>query len=266
MSHRRTREGEGERRSGSQETGCGDGEASPGMGWHRRWSASESAPAIPSSSRSKPCAPCARPTGCSRRRWRSTSSAGPSRSSAKRRRRCTSSGSSSTMRRDGGREVYGDAAREIAAALDRDERVAFVTLGDPNVYSTFSSLAREVRALPPGRGGRDRPRDHGVPGPRRPGRARRPRRHRVALADHRGRRPRGARRRAHDRARAVVVYKGGRHLPAIAKRLAAAGRLDGAVVGELLGLPASAPAPSTRSPTRPASYLATVIVPPAGRP
>ena len=53
------------------------------------------------------------------------------------------------MRRDGGREVYGDAAREIAAALDRDERVAFATLGDPNIYSTFSSLAREVRALCP---------------------------------------------------------------------------------------------------------------------
>ena len=32
MRHRRFREGEGERRSGSQETGCGDGEASHGDG------------------------------------------------------------------------------------------------------------------------------------------------------------------------------------------------------------------------------------------
>src|SRR2546426_142239 len=36
---------------------------------------------------------------------------------------------------------------------------------------------------------------------------------------------------------AVVVYKGGRHLPAMAERLRAAGRDGGAVVGELLGLP-----------------------------
>ena len=54
-----------------------------------------------------------------------------------------------TMRRDGDSTVYADAARRIAAALDRDERVAFATLGDPNIYSTFSSLARAVRALCP---------------------------------------------------------------------------------------------------------------------
>ena len=69
-----------------------------------------------------------------------------------------------------------------------------------------------------------------------------------------------------DRARAVAVYKGGRHLPAIAKRLAAAGRLDGAVAGELLGLPGERAGPLDEVADAPASYLATVLVPPAGRP
>jgi precorrin-2 methylase len=62
---------------------------------------------------------------------------------------------------------------------------------------------------------------------------------------------------------AVVVYKGGRHLPGIARRLAAAGRLEGAVVGELLGLPGQRVAPAADVADAPATYLATVIVPPA---
>src|SRR6202020_3156197 len=40
-----------------------------------------------------------------------------------------------------------------------------------------------------------------------------------------------------DPERAVVIYKGGRYLPAIAALLADHGRLEGAVYGELLGLP-----------------------------
>ena len=33
--------------------------------------------------------------------------------------------------------------------LDAGERVALITLGDPNVYSTFSSVAERVAALRP---------------------------------------------------------------------------------------------------------------------
>jgi precorrin-2/cobalt-factor-2 C20-methyltransferase len=171
-----------------------------------------------------------------------------------------------TMRRDGGREVYGEAAREIAAALDRDERVGFATLGDPNIYSTFSSLAREVRALCP-----DTPIETvaGIMAFQ-------------ALAARAGfvvlegtetlslitalDGPDALDHALTDRARAVAVYKGGRHLPAIAKRLAAAGRLDGAVAGELLGLPGERAGPLDELADSPASYLATVLVPPAGRP
>jgi len=169
------------------------------------------------------------------------------------------------MRRDGGPDVYADAAHRIAAALQDGARVAFATLGDPNIYSTFSSLARGVRARCPevavetvagimafqalaARAGfvllegtetlalitaLDGPDD---------------------LDDALG-----------DPTRAVAVYKGGRHLPAIAKCLADAGRLEGAVAGELLGLPGERAGPLDELAGAPASYLATVLVPPGSR-
>ncbi len=65
-----------------------------------------------------------------------------------------------------------------------------------------------------------------------------------------------------DERRTVVVYKGGRYLHEIAELLALRGRLDGAVVGELLGLPGERIEPLAKVADRPASYLATVIVPP----
>src|SRR5262249_52126281 len=68
-----------------------------------------------------------------------------------------------------------------------------------------------------------------------------------------------------DPTRAVAVYKGGRHLPAIAKRLADAGRLDGAVAGELLGRPGGGAAPRAGPAGAPAGYLAPVLAPPGSR-
>src|SRR6266511_443141 len=161
-----------------------------------------------------------------------------------------------TMRRGGDSTVYADAARRIAAALDRDERVAFATLGDPNIYSTFSSLAREVRALCP-----DAPIES-VAGIM----AFQALAARAGFVVLEGTETFSLITALDDRARAVAVYKGGRHLPAIAKRLAAAGRLDGAVAGELLGLPGERAGPLDELADAPASYLATVLVPPAGRP
>jgi precorrin-2/cobalt-factor-2 C20-methyltransferase len=64
---------------------------------------------------------------------------------------------------------------------------------------------------------------------------------------------------------AVVVYKGGRHLPAVAAALDRAGRLEGAVFGELLGLPGERIEQVRDVADRPATYLATVIVPPKRR-
>ena len=64
-----------------------------------------------------------------------------------------------------------------------------------------------------------------------------------------------------DGSRAVVVYKGGRHVGAVAGRLRDAGRLEGSVLGELLGLPGERIAPVADVADRPASYLSALIVP-----
>lgn len=160
---------------------------------------------------------------------------------------------------------HAEAADALLPALDADERVAFVTLGDPNVYSTFSSLAAAVRARRPDTA------IETVPGI-------------MAFQDLAARTgtvvlddteqlslvtaldgPEPLAEALADPTRALVVYKGGRHLPAIAAELARHGRLDGAVMGELLGLPGELVAPLADVADRPATYLATVIVPPGGR-
>jgi precorrin-2/cobalt-factor-2 C20-methyltransferase len=154
------------------------------------------------------------------------------------------------------------AAGRLVEHLDAGERVAFVTLGDPNLYSTVSSVVATVRALRPA-----------VPVETVPGimafqdlaaRAG------TVVAD-------GAEvltvvtgldgTAAFDDALAdptagVVVYKGGHHLPELADRLRRAGRLDGAVVGELLGLDGERVCPVAERAGERASYLATVVVPP----
>lgn len=67
---------------------------------------------------------------------------------------------------------------------------------------------------------------------------------------------------AGDPSAAVVVYKGGGRLPELADRLEALGRLDGSVLGELLGLPGGRVVPLAEAAQQPASYLATIVVPP----
>lgn len=154
------------------------------------------------------------------------------------------------------------AAHRVIEHLDRGEHVAFVTLGDPNIYSTFSSIAERVAAARPHVPIRT------VVGimafqelAARSGTVVVDGTERLALvtllddAQHL------------DEAlaqpdQAVVIYKGGRHLPAVAAKLRALGRLDGAVVGELLGLPGERLSAVADVADRPASYLATVVVPP----
>jgi precorrin-2/cobalt-factor-2 C20-methyltransferase len=163
------------------------------------------------------------------------------------------------------------AASHLAAAgrllpwLHDGQHVAFVTLGDPNIYSTFPSLVRALAVL--GWHGRVAT----IPG--------------ItafqALAAATGTvlldgteslslvtaldgvdRVEAA---LADPDRAVVVYKGGRHIGAVAQLLAAHGRLAGAVFGERLGLDDERVGPLDAVGDGPASYLATVVVPPSGR-
>ena len=161
-----------------------------------------------------------------------------------------------------------DEAIEVAGARVTDcaragERVAFVTLGDPNVYSTFSAVAEVVARLAPT-----------IPVVTVPGimafQELAARAGTVLVDGHEsllllpahGGDGDAVAEAAGVADRAVVIYKGGRHLPALAERLDAAGRLDGAVLGELLGLPGQRVADLRSVADRPVSYLATMIVPP----
>ena len=159
----------------------------------------------------------------------------------------------------------GEAADVVVAGLDAGQRVVFVTLGDPNIYSTFSSVAARVRELRP------EAEIETVPGimafqelAARSGTVVLRDTERLALVTALDG-PDALAGALADPDQAVVVYKGGRHLPAMAKALASAGRLDGAVFGELMGLPGERVVPVAEAAEGPAAYLATVIVPPSGR-
>jgi precorrin-2/cobalt-factor-2 C20-methyltransferase len=160
------------------------------------------------------------------------------------------------------------AAGTVVAHLDAGERVAFVTLGDPGVYSTFGSLAEAVRARRPA-----------VPIDVVPGimafqdLASRTvttlvdgTEHLVLVPAHEAAADDRLQAAVADPGAAVVVYKGGAHIDAIASALSARDRLDGALLGELLGLPGGRISPVAEAAGKPASYLATVIVPPVRKP
>jgi precorrin-2/cobalt-factor-2 C20-methyltransferase len=162
------------------------------------------------------------------------------------------------------RESAWDAAADAVVAAFRAsaETVAFATIGDPAVYSTFAYLAQTVRERVPHVEVRT------VPGV-------------TAMQDLASRAGvslcegeeslvlfpmTGGLDRYRDLLRGgdtVVAYKGGRHLPEMLALLGAEGRLDGAVVGSGLGLDgervlaARDVAAGERAP-----YLTTVIAPP----
>src|SRR4051794_34090122 len=153
------------------------------------------------------------------------------------------------------------AARVVAGYLDAGQEVAFVTLGDPLTYSTFTSVAAAVRERRPATVVEQVP---GIMAFQ-------------ALAARTGTTVTDERQRVVIRTAldgedvdvdlaqpdvTVVLYKGGRRLPDLAKSAAAAGRLSGAVAGELLGMPGERiGALADLAADGPASYLATVIVP-----
>ena len=155
-----------------------------------------------------------------------------------------------------------DAAADILIGdLDRGQVVAFLTLGDPNVYSTFPALARRVAARRPA-----------VPVATVPGimsfqelaaetgTVLAEGDERVELVTMRD--DLSAVDAALERPDCtVVLYRGGRHVPAVAERLRAHRRLDGAVIGEMMGLPGGRSGPVADVAGRPASYLATVVIP-----
>jgi precorrin-2/cobalt-factor-2 C20-methyltransferase len=161
------------------------------------------------------------------------------------------------------------AAEVVARHLAAGEEVAWITLGDPLTYSTFSAVARMVRRLRPGTQVEQVP---GIMAFQ-------------ALAARTGTVIAGERTRITIRTAldgddlrtdlcdpntTLVIYKGGRRLPDLAAetaryRPATAGSGPHAAVpvaGELIGLPGERIGPlADLAAAGPASYLATVIAP-----
>jgi precorrin-2/cobalt-factor-2 C20-methyltransferase len=160
------------------------------------------------------------------------------------------------------RERHWDAAgRRVAEFLrETGATAAFATIGDPNVYSTFSYLTQTVRELLPDVAVET------IPGI-------------TAMQDLAARSatplvegaepltllPLAGAHDALDAALAgpgtVVAYKGGRKLGEVVEAVRAAGRLDDAVYGAHLGLPDELIAPLSDVDPLAAPYLSTVLVP-----
>lgn len=160
------------------------------------------------------------------------------------------------------REAAWDAAgARVAGLLRRHGSVAFATIGDPNVYSTFTYLAQTVGAALPGLAVAT------VPGV-------------TAMQDlaarsgavlTEGTEPltlvpvtAGAAvlKSALEGPGTVVAYKFGRHAAEVAAALEAAGRTEGAVWGSALGLPGESVRPaSALAGGGPLPYLSTLIAP-----
>ena len=159
------------------------------------------------------------------------------------------------------RRTLAAAAERIAVLLDQGELVAFATLGDPHLYSSFPALAEAVQALQPGAVVEAEP---GILPFQQLAAATSTT---VAQGEERitvailGDDPAELDSLFDHDDTTVVIYKGGRELPAVAASLARRGRLGAAVAGELLGQPGERCLALADLATGPGSYLATAIVP-----
>ncbi len=156
------------------------------------------------------------------------------------------------------------AAAAVTARLESGEEVAWITLGDPLVYSTFSAVAAAVLRRRPATVVTQ------VPGvmafqalAARTGTVVADERTRLTIRTALDGEDLGSD--LADPDSTVVLYKGGRRLPDLAAAAGRCGRSADAVVGELLGMPGERIGGlEEMAAGGPASYLATVIVP-AGR-
>ncbi|MFI5954982.1 precorrin-2 C(20)-methyltransferase [Cryptosporangium sp. NPDC051539] len=157
-----------------------------------------------------------------------------------------------------------DAAAEAVArylhGIGPHGSAVFATIGDPNVYSSFTALASAVRSYLP------EVTVETVPG--------------VTAAQDLASRCRvplveggepltllplgegvGGLSDALDRPGSVVVYKSGRHLIGVKEAVRRAGRLHGALYGARLGLPGEVVRPLASADGNTAPYLSSVLVP-----
>ena len=156
------------------------------------------------------------------------------------------------------------AAHDVSAALREDKNCAFATIGDPNVYSTFTYLARAVRERLP-----DAAVDT-VPGitamqdlASRSGTVLLEGDERLALLPFTAGEKRL--REALDGFDTVVCYKGGSRMDEVLRVAEEAGRLEGAVYGSRLGIEGEEVLEAGEIPGREAPYLSTVAFTRKGR-
>lgn len=150
------------------------------------------------------------------------------------------------------------AATEVSRHLRAGKACAFATIGDPNVYSTFTYLARRVREVLPG------VEVETVPGitamqdlAAKSGTVLLEGDERLALlpftAGEEGLRG------ALGSFETVVCYKGGGRLAGVLRAAGEAGRLDDAVYGARLGIEGEEILPASQMAGRGGTYLSTVI-------
>ncbi len=158
-------------------------------------------------------------------------------------------------------QAWDRAARIVVEAFEGgDETIAFATLGDPNVYSTFTYLSQTVRRMQP------HVEVQTVPGitamqdlAARSGVVLCEGKETVTLLP--GTAGLDAVEAALDRPGTVVAYKGWRMLPQLTEALRRRGRLDDAVVGSKLGLADECVTPASEAALHPMEYLATLLAP-----
>ncbi len=160
---------------------------------------------------------------------------------------------------DARNSAWDSAGAEVAEALAASGTVAFATIGDPNIYSTFTYLAATVRALLPD------VEIATVPGitamqdlAARSGTVLVEGTETLALLPFTAGEPVLAE--ALARFDTVVAYKGGRRFEAVLDVVRKAGRIDEAVYGARLGLEGEQ-VQEAAGHRGPAHYLSTLIVP-----
>ncbi len=151
-----------------------------------------------------------------------------------------------------------DAAREVSGHLRSGKTCAFATIGDPNVYSTFTYLARTVRETAPD------VQVETVPGitamqelASRSGTVLLEGDERLALLPFTA--GDGPLRESLAGFETVVCYKGGSRIGEVLDAAEEAGRLDGAVYGARLGIEGEEVLPASEMVGREGTYLSTVI-------
>ena len=159
---------------------------------------------------------------------------------------------------DARNESWSRAAETVSGSLSEGKRCAFATIGDPNLYSTFTYLARTVRAILPG------VEVETVPGimamqdlASRSGTV-------LALGDEKlVLLPFTAGKKVLEDAlkgfETVVCYKGGGRLGEVLDAAERAGRVEGAIYGARLGMEGEEVVRAEEMVGREGTYLATVI-------